>query len=87
MYCSCGIEVHPLRVKFLQRYGRPITCLEHSSEQKKGGFMAISGKTDRQIIIADMDTISNLNKLSARAGTGVSKGCKMNQSFSAKHFK
>ena len=64
-----------------------MTCLQHSQTQKVGGFMAIEGKTDRQIVIADMDTIATLHKLSARAGTGVSRGCKMNQSFSLKHFK
>lgn len=87
MYCHCGVEVHPKRVEFLKKANKPITCLEHSATQKVGGFMAIEGKTDRQIVIAEMDVIENLNRLSARAGTGVSKGVKMNQSFSAKHFK
>lgn len=87
MYCKCGVEVHPLRIKFLEKYSKPITCMDCTTTQKVGGFMATSGKTDRQIIIADMETISNLNNLSARAGMGVSRGCKMNQSFSAKLFK
>lgn len=87
MYCKCGVEVHPLRIKFLEKYNKSITCIDCTTVQKVGGFMAIEGKTDRQIVIADMDLICRLNKLSERAGTGVSKGVKMNQSFSSKHFK
>ena len=84
---TCKIEVHPKRVDILNKMGKPITCLEHSATQKVGGFMSIEGKTERSIVIAEMDTIENLHRLSARAGMGVSKGCKMNQSYSAKHHK
>lgn len=81
----CNIEVNPKRVEILNKIGKPITCLEHSTTQKKGGFMSIEGKTERTIIIAEMDTIEHLHKVSARVGMGVSKGCKMNQNYSAKH--
>ncbi len=69
-FCSCGVEIHPLRVKFLERANLPLTCIQHSTTEKVGGFMA-----------------TKLYQASARAGTGVSKGVKMNQSFDAKYFK
>lgn len=87
MFCKCGAEIHPKRVEFLQKYNKPMTCVQHSTTQKVGGFMSVEGKTERTIIIAEMDTINTLHKLSARAGTGVSRGVKMNQSFDAKQFK
>jgi len=83
----CGIKIHPKRIEILTKMNKPITCLEHSTTQKVGGFMSTEGKTERTIVIAEMDTIENLHRLSARAGTGVSKGVKMNQSFSSKVFK
>lgn len=86
-FCKCGVEIHPLRVKFLEKYNKPMTCVAHSTTQKVGGFMSVEGKTERTIIIAEMDTINRLHHLSARAGTGVSRGVKMNQSFDAKHYK
>lgn len=84
---TCGVEVHPKRIEILNKMNKPVTCLEHSTSQKVGGFMCTEGKTERSIIIAEMDTIETLHKLSARAGTGVSKGVKMNQSFQPKVFK
>lgn len=84
---TCGVEIHPKRVEILQKMGKPLTCLEHSTTQKLGGYMNIEGKTERTIIIAEMNVIENLHKVSARAGTGVSKGVKMNQSFKPKIFK
>jgi hypothetical protein len=86
-YCHCGAEIHPLRVKFLENAGYKLTCLVHSTTEKVGGFMATSGKTERELIIGSQESTNALYKASARAGTGVSKGCKMNQSFSHKHFK
>lgn len=86
-YCHCGEEIHPLREKILRKAGYAITCMKHSTTEKVGGFMAVSGKTERELIIGSQDSINNLYKASARAGMGVSKGCKMNQSFSAKLFK
>lgn len=86
-YCWCGEELHPKREAFLQKAGKPLTCIKHSTTQKVGGFMATEGKTERSIIIADMQTIEELHKKSARAGTGVSRGVKMNQSFQPKIFK
>lgn len=84
-YCKCGVEIHPKRVEILQKINKPLTCINCSTTQKVGGFMNTEGKTERTIIIAEMDTIENLHKLSARAGVGVSRGVKMNQSYSAKH--
>ena len=83
----CNIEVNPKRVEILNKMGKDVTCLDHSTTQKKGGFMSVEGKTDRTIIIAEMDTIEHLHKVSARAGTGVSKGVKMSQNFNSKVFK
>ena len=89
MFCKCGTEIHPKRVEFLQKHNKAMCCITCAEQtvQKVGGFMSTEGKTERSIIIADMNTISNLHKLSHRAGTGVSRGVKMNQSYSAKHNK
>ena len=86
-YCKCGIEIPQKRVEFLQKNNLPLTCISHSTSQKVGGFMSTDGKTDRTLIISDMDTISNLHHLSARSGVGVSRGVKMNQSFNTKLYK
>lgn len=86
-YCKCGASIHPKREAFLKKAGLPLTCLEHSTTQKVGGFMSTDSKTERTIIIADMDTIEHLHNVSARAGVGVSRGVKMNQSFQPKIFK
>lgn len=85
MNCKCGKEIHPKRVIILQKMKAPMTCVDCSATQKLGGFMSTEGKTERTIVIAPMETISMLEKMSARAGTGVSRGVKMNQSYSAKH--
>lgn len=87
MFCKCGTQIHPKRVEFLQKANKPMTCLNCSTTQKVGGFMAVQGKTERAIIIAEMDVIEDLHKKSARAGVGVSRGVKMNQSFQPKIFK
>jgi hypothetical protein len=87
MFCKCGAEIPAKRVEFLQKAGKPLTCIAHSSTQKVGGFMASEGKTERTIIIAEMDVIEDLHKKSARVGVGVSRGVKMNQSFQPKIFK
>lgn len=80
--CSvCGCEVHPLRLKFLTKYSKPITCVNHSTAEKVGGFMTSTGKTERELIITSQETANQLYKMAARAGTGVSRGVKMNQSF------
>jgi hypothetical protein len=86
-FCFCGLEIHPLREKLLNKMGYKLTCLQHSTVEKLGGFMATSGKTERELIIGSQESTNALYRASARAGSGVSKGCKMNQSFSAKHFK
>jgi hypothetical protein len=86
-FCKCGDEIHPKRIEILDKMGKAHTCLSCSTTQKVGGFMSTEGKTERTIIIAEMDTINTLHKLSARAGTGVSKGVKMSQVYSAKHNK
>lgn len=44
--------------------------------------MTTLGKTDRELIIASMETVNMLHKKSARAGQGVSRGVKMNQNHS-----
>lgn len=87
MNCRCGVEVPEQRAAFLIKVGKPITCMDCSTTQKVGGFMNVEGKTERSLIIADMEQIEHLHKISARAGTGVSKGVKMNQSYSIKHNK
>jgi len=87
MYCWCGAEIHPKRVQILNKAGYRLTCLKHSTTEKVGGFMATGGKTERELIIGPQEVINNLHKAAARAGTGVSRGCKMNQGFSQKHFK
>jgi hypothetical protein len=79
----CGCEVHPLRIKFLEKYNKPITCINHSNVEKVGGFMTSTGKTERELIITSQETANQLYKMAARAGTGVSRGVKMNQSFKA----
>lgn len=88
-FCKCGEEIHPKRVEFLTKYNKALICINcaEGTVKKVGGFMSVEGKTDRQIIIADMDTIENLHKVSQRAGTGVSKGVKMNQTYSVKYIK
>lgn len=86
-FCHCGEEVHLLRVKFLTKAGSPITCIKHSTTEKVGGFMATSGKTERELIIGSQESIENLHKAAARAGTGVSRGVKMDKSFKPKYFK
>lgn len=86
-YCHCGAIIPEKRVEFLKKVGNKITCINHSTTEKVGGFMAISGKTERELIIGSQESTAALYAASARAGTGVSKGVKMNQSFSAKHFK
>lgn len=85
MYCKCGCKIPEKRIEFLQKYNKVLTCVNCSTTQKVGGFMTSESKTERTIIIAEMDVIDNLHKLSHRAGTGVSKGVKMNQSYSAKY--
>lgn len=87
MNCNCGNLIPEQRVKFLQKTGKRLTCVGCSTTQKLGGFMNVEGKTERSIVIAEMDQIEHLHKLSARAGTGVSRGVKMNQSYSIKHNK
>lgn len=89
MFCKCGSEIHPKRVEFLQKHNKAMSCISCAEKtvEKLGGFMSTEGKTERTIIIAPMSTVANLQKLSARAGTGVSRGVKMNQSYSAKHNK
>lgn len=87
--CKCDNEIHPKRVEFLQKRNMPIMCLDcvEGKVQKLGGFMNVEGKTERTIVIAPMEIIEQLHQVSARAGTGVSKGVKMNQSFKSKIFK
>lgn len=87
MYCKCGSEIPPKREELLKKWGKPLRCFGCSNEQKKGGFMTSEGKTERTIIIADMETVEMLHKKAARAGVGVSRGVKMNQSFQPKIFK
>lgn len=86
-FCFCGAEIHPLREKLLNKMGYKITCLQHSTVEKLGGFMATSGKTERELIIGSQASTEALYRASARAGTGVSKGVKMNQSYVAKYTK
>jgi hypothetical protein len=86
-YCQCGAEIPQKRVEFLQKAGYKLSCINHSTTEKLGGFMSTSGKTERELIIGSQESTNALYRASARAGSGVSKGCKMNQSFSAKHFK
>lgn len=89
MFCKCGAEIPEKRVEFLQKYNKPMSCVNcaEGNVQKVGGFMTSTGKTDRELIIGEQSVINNLYKASARSGVGVSKGVKMNQSFSDKHFK
>jgi len=77
MFCKCGVEIHPLRVELLKKWNKPLNCINCSVEQKVGGFMTSTGKTERELIISDMDIIDELHQKAARAGTGVSKGVKM----------
>lgn len=86
-FCFCGVEIHPLREKLLNKMGYKLTCLQHSTVEKLGGFMATSGKTERELIIGSQASTEALYRASARAGTGVSKGVKMNQSYVAKYTK
>lgn len=89
MYCKCGSEIPQKRVEFLQKYNKRICCVNcaEGTVQKVAGFQVISGKTEREIQIVSQEEASMLNKLSARAGVGVSKGCKMDQSFKPKLFR
>ena len=76
-FCSCGAEIHPKRVEFLNKNQLPLTCLEHSQTQKKVGFQVVSGKTEREIQIVTTEVAAILEAKSARQGTGVSRGVKM----------
>ena len=89
MKCKCGNEIHPKRIEFLQKRNMSIMCLDcaEGKVKKLGGFMDTESKTERTIIIAPMEKIEHLHKVSARAGVGVSKGVKMNQSFKQNLFK
>lgn len=89
MYCKCGNEIHPKRVDFLEKYNKPKCCINcaEGKVQKVVGFQVVSGKTEREVQIVSQEEGALLNKLSARAGMGVSKGCKMDQSFKPKLFK
>jgi hypothetical protein len=89
MYCKCGKEIHPKRVEFLEKYSKPLSCIEcaEGKVQKVVGFQVVGGKTEREVQIVSQETGAMLNKLSARAGMGVSKGCKMDQSFKPNLFK
>lgn len=86
-YCKCGAIVHPKRVEILKSKNLPITCLEHSNTQRVQGFQVIGGKTERFIQVVQPEQAAQLNKLAQRAGTGVSKGVKMDQSFKPHLFK
>lgn len=86
-YCHCGQVIHPKRVAILKSKNLPITCLEHSNTQKVQGFQVINGKTERFIQVVEPERAAELNKLAQRAGTGVSKGVKMDQSFKPNLFK
>lgn len=77
MFCKCGDKIHPLRIEFLNKRNKPLTCINCSVEQKVGGFMTSTGKTERELIISDMSVIEELHQKAARTGTGVSKGVKM----------
>lgn len=86
-YCKCGNEIPPARVAFLQKTNSPLTCFEHSTTQRVKGFQVIGGKTERYIEVVTPDQAALLEKLGKRAGTGVSKGVKMDQSFKPNLFK
>lgn len=62
----CGVEVHPKRVEILQKNNKPITCLEHSAEQKVQGFQVNEGKAERYIQINTPEQTQRLNKLSRK---------------------
>ena len=81
--CWCGKEIHPKREEFLIKYGKPLTCMEHSNVEKVAGFVTSTGKTERELIITSQETAAYLQKVSRRSGVGVSAGVKMNQSFKA----
>lgn len=63
-----------------------IPCAE-GKVVKLAGVQVISGKTERALEVCTPEQAEHFNKLSARAGTGVSRGVKMNQSFQPKIFK
>lgn len=85
--CKCGATVPDQRVKYLQKFNLPITCVLHSPTEKVVGFQVIGGKTERFIEICTPEQGAHLNKLSRRTGTGVSQGVKMDQGFKPKLFK
>jgi H2-forming N5,N10-methylenetetrahydromethanopterin dehydrogenase-like enzyme len=89
MICSCSNEIHPKRVEFLQKKGMKIQCIPCAEGKvvKLAGVQVISGKTERGLEICTPEQAERFEKLSRRAGTGVSQGVKMNQSFIPKIFK
>jgi hypothetical protein len=60
---TCGCEVNPKRVEILEKLGKKITCLEHSTEQRVAGFTVIEGKSERSIQIVDQTQYTRLSKL------------------------
>lgn len=86
-YCACGAIIPELRVKFLEKNGLKLSCITHSSSERVMCFQVISGKTERAIEIVSPAQAAKLEQLSKRAGMGVSRGVKMDQSFKANLFK
>ena len=88
-FCGCGNTIHPKRVEILEKRASKVICIEcaESTVQKLAGVQVVSGKTERAIEICSPEQAERFIKLSARAGTGVSRGVKMNQSFQPKVFK
>lgn len=83
-YCKCGNEVHPKRAKFLNKYNKPMVCMpcvQGNDEPRKKCYQIVSGKTERGIEICDAETAAQMEQLGKRAGMGVSRGVKMNQSY------
>jgi hypothetical protein len=89
MFCKCGVEIPEKRLAFLLKYNKPKICISCASGtvERVECFQVVSGKTERSIQIVSSEKAKELNALSKRAGTGVSKGVKMDQSFKPNLFK
>lgn len=89
---QCGEPMHPKREEICKKHGYPMTCVpcktgvNGKDEERKQCYTVVNGKTERSIEICNAETAEMMYKAGRRAGVGVSKGVKMNQSYDHKVF-
>lgn len=66
----CGGDVHPMRIKILEKTKKPISCIgcAENKVQKVVGFQVNEGKTDRSIEVCTPEQAKRLQSLERKTG-------------------